>query len=126
MTVLQNSNLDLDLFYKKNDIPKITVGDKVKVTIYLELPKNLGENEKKGKERIQAFGDKFNKMQFHEKDKKFIGSIQRRSLKEGFSTENNERSFRSNRRNRESVNQSKPVLEEDSSSSDKISKEAAE
>ena len=48
MTVLQNSNLDLDLFYKKNDIPKITVGDKVKVTIYLELPKNLGENEKKG------------------------------------------------------------------------------
>ena len=36
-------------------IPKITVGDKVKVTIYLELPKNLGENEKKGKERIQAF-----------------------------------------------------------------------
>ena len=55
MTVLQNSNLDLDLFYKKNDIPKITVGDKVKVTIYLELPKNLGENEKKGKERIQAF-----------------------------------------------------------------------
>ena len=55
MTVLQNSNLDLDLFYKKNDIPKITVGDKVKITIYLELPKNLGENEKKGKERIQAF-----------------------------------------------------------------------
>ena len=55
MTVLQNSNLDLDLFYKKNDIPKITIGDKVKVTIYLELPKNLGENEKKGKERIQAF-----------------------------------------------------------------------
>ncbi len=40
--------------------------------------------------------------------------------------ENNERSFRSNRRNRESVNQSKPVLAEDSSSSDKISKEAAE
>ena len=55
MTVLQNSNLDLDLFYKKNDVQKITVGDKVKVTIYLELPKNLGENEKKGKERIQAF-----------------------------------------------------------------------
>ena len=41
-------------------------------------------------------------------------------------TENNERSFRSNRRKRESVNQSKPVLEEDSSSSDKVSKEAAE
>ena len=40
--------------------------------------------------------------------------------------ENNERSFRSNRRNRESVNQSKTVLEEGSSSSDKISKEAAE
>ena len=40
--------------------------------------------------------------------------------------ENNERSFRSNRRNRNSVNQSKSILEEDSSSSDKISKEAAE
>ncbi len=40
--------------------------------------------------------------------------------------ENNERSFRSNRRNRNGVNQSKSVLEEDSSSSDKISKEAAE
>ena len=40
--------------------------------------------------------------------------------------ENNERSFKSNRRNRNSVNQSKSVLEEDISSSDKISKEAAE
>ena len=55
MTFLQNNSLDLDLFYKKNDLPTVTVGDKVKVTIYLELPKDIGESEKKGKERIQAF-----------------------------------------------------------------------
>ena len=39
--------------------------------------------------------------------------------------ENNDRSFKSNRRNRNNVNQSKSV-EEDNSSSDKVSKEAAE
>jgi len=55
MTFLQNNSLDLDLFYKKNDLPTVTVGDKVKVTIYLELPKDIGESKKKGKERIQAF-----------------------------------------------------------------------
>ena len=36
MTVLQNSSLDLDIFYKKSDIPKISLGDKVKIVIYLE------------------------------------------------------------------------------------------
>ena len=39
MSVLQNIPLDLDIFYKKSDIPEISLGDKVKVTIYLELPK---------------------------------------------------------------------------------------
>jgi hypothetical protein len=40
--------------------------------------------------------------------------------------ENNDRSFKSNRRNRNSINQSKSVEGEDNSSSDKVSKEAAE
>ena len=55
MTVLKNNSLDLDIFYKKSDIPKISLGDKVKIVIYLELPKEVGEGEKKEKERIQSF-----------------------------------------------------------------------
>lgn len=61
MAVLQNNSIDLDIFYKKNDLPKISLGDKIKVTIYLELPKSLEssendtENKKKEKERIQVF-----------------------------------------------------------------------
>ena len=49
MTALQNNSLDLDIFYKKTDIPEMSVGDKVKVVIYLELPKEkeLGNFEKK-------------------------------------------------------------------------------
>lgn len=55
MSVLQNCNIDLDVFYKKSDIPKISLGDKVKIVIYLELPKEVEEGQKKEKERIQAF-----------------------------------------------------------------------
>ena len=55
MSALQNISLDLDLFYKKSDIPKISLGDKVKIVIYLELPKEVEEGGKKEKERIQAF-----------------------------------------------------------------------
>ncbi len=55
MSALQNIPLDLDIFYKNSNIPKISLGDKVKVVIYLELPKAVGEGEKKEKERIQAF-----------------------------------------------------------------------
>ena len=55
MSALQNSSIDLDIFYKKQDIPKLALGDKVKVTIYLELPKEVADGEKKEKERIQAF-----------------------------------------------------------------------
>ena len=47
MSALQNSSIDLDIFYKNNDVPKISLGDKVKVTIYLELPKEVAEGEKK-------------------------------------------------------------------------------
>ena len=55
MVALQNSNIDLDIFYKKPNIPKISLGDRIKVVIYLELPKEVREGEKKEKERIQAF-----------------------------------------------------------------------
>ena len=55
MTVLQNSSLEFDIFYKKAELPKLSIGDKVKVTIYLELPKDVGGGDKKAKERIQAF-----------------------------------------------------------------------
>ena len=55
MSALQNINLDLDIFYKNPELPKISLGDKVKVVIYLELPKEQEEGGKKEKERIQAF-----------------------------------------------------------------------
>ena len=55
MTPLKNSALDLEIFYKKPELPEIHLGDKVKIVIYLELPKEVGEGEKKDKERIQAF-----------------------------------------------------------------------
>ena len=55
MNPLKNSSLDLEIFYKKAEIPQIQLGDKVKIVIYLELPKEVGEGEKKDKERIQAF-----------------------------------------------------------------------
>ena len=55
MPSLQNNSLELDIFYKKSDIPKVSLGDKVKIVIYLELPKETIEGEKKEKERIQAF-----------------------------------------------------------------------
>jgi len=55
MTPLKNSDLDLEIFYKNEKLPQIDLGDKVKVTIYLELPKEVQEGEKKDKERIQAF-----------------------------------------------------------------------
>ena len=51
MTALKNNNIDLEIFYKKPDLPNIELGDKVIVTIYLELPKEVGEGEKKEKER---------------------------------------------------------------------------
>lgn len=55
MSALTNIDIDLDVFYKKTDLPEISRGDKVKVTIYLELPKETDEGGKKDKERIQAF-----------------------------------------------------------------------
>ena len=51
---LGNLDLDLDIFYRKKDIPTFGLGDTVKVTTYLELPKKVEEGEKKEKERIQV------------------------------------------------------------------------
>jgi len=55
MSTLPSIPADLDIFYKNPSIPKISLGDKVKIIIYLELPKAAVEGEKKEKERIQAF-----------------------------------------------------------------------
>ena len=49
MSALQNNDLELDIFYKKDNLPEISLGDKVKLVVYLELPKEVGEGEKKEK-----------------------------------------------------------------------------
>jgi large subunit ribosomal protein L19 len=51
MAVLGNLNVNLDIFYRKLDVPEMAVGDTARVTIYLELPKQV-ENEK---EKNQVF-----------------------------------------------------------------------
>ena len=85
MSVLQNISLDLDIFYKKQDIPEIALGDKVKVTIYLELPKETEEGAKKEKERIQAFeGVVISK---HLKSSKIDSTITVRKMFQGGGTE---------------------------------------
>lgn len=55
MSALTNIDCNLDVFYKKIDLPEISRGDKVNVIIYLELPKETEDGGKKDKERIQAF-----------------------------------------------------------------------
>ena len=51
----ENTDFDLDIFYKKENLPVINPGDKVRVTIFLELPKEAKEGGKKEKERIQVY-----------------------------------------------------------------------
>ena len=46
MKLLENH----EIFYKKNNLPDLYVGDKSVVTIYLELPKETSDSEKKEKE----------------------------------------------------------------------------
>jgi len=55
METLGNLNITLSRVYKKKDLPTIELGDTVNVVIYLELPKEVAEGEKKEKERIQAY-----------------------------------------------------------------------
>ena len=85
MTTLKNIDLNLDIFYKKKDIPKISLGDKVKITIYLELPKEVAEGEKKGKERIQAFEGVV--ISTHLDSKKIDSTITVRKMFQGGGTE---------------------------------------
>jgi large subunit ribosomal protein L19 len=51
MQLLENH----EIFYKKKDLPDLCVGDTATVTIYLELPKEQTDGEKKEKERTQAY-----------------------------------------------------------------------
>ena len=44
-----------DLFYKKDGLPELCIGDKAIVTIYLELLKEAGADDKKEKERTQNY-----------------------------------------------------------------------
>jgi large subunit ribosomal protein L19 len=47
---------NLEVFYRKSDIPNIEIGDTVQVTLFLELPKNVDDSSaKKEKERIQKY-----------------------------------------------------------------------
>ena len=61
MTILSTNIYNSEIFYKKTDLPKLTIGDTVKITIYLELPKHLElpkpteDKVKKEKERIQVY-----------------------------------------------------------------------
>ena len=85
MSSLQNNPLELDIFYKNSKIPEISLGDKVRVVIYLELPKEADENTKKGKERIQAFeGVVISK---HLKSTKIDATITVRKMFQGGGTE---------------------------------------
>lgn len=55
MQALGNINVKLENTYRKEDIPNLELGDTIAVTIYLELPKEVAEGEKKEKERIQVY-----------------------------------------------------------------------
>lgn len=53
LTTVINNN---EFFYKKETIPAISIGDVVKICLYLELPKESNnESVKKEKERIQIY-----------------------------------------------------------------------
>ena len=53
MKPLGNINIDLPIFYKKEDLPKLDLGDTVKVTIYLELPKKVTDGEKRTRKEFK-------------------------------------------------------------------------
>lgn len=58
MDLINKITSESDVFYKKNDLPKLKVGDKVKIVNYLELPTEVeekGNNKKKKKERLQLY-----------------------------------------------------------------------
>ena len=51
----KNSFLEVDVFYKNSSLPKIALGDKIRITTYLDLPKESLADERKEKKRIQTF-----------------------------------------------------------------------
>ena len=51
MQILENK----EIFHKKQNLPDLCIGDRAVVTIYLELPKEQEEGQKKEKERTQAY-----------------------------------------------------------------------
>lgn len=53
MALLEKTVKKTDFFYKKSMLPVVKIGDTVKVTIYLELPKV--DDSGKEKERIQVY-----------------------------------------------------------------------
>jgi large subunit ribosomal protein L19 len=53
MNLLEKTVKNSIFFYKKDQLPQLRIGDSVKATIYLELPKLNVEG--KGKERIQVY-----------------------------------------------------------------------
>ena len=55
MKALGSINVELSKIYLKPDVPNLELGDTIVVTIFLELPKEVAEGEKKEKERIQAY-----------------------------------------------------------------------
>jgi len=55
MRILENITSNSESFYKAENLPVIQVGDTLKVTIYLELPKEQDPDAKKVKERIQVY-----------------------------------------------------------------------
>ena len=55
MKILENIVSNSDSFFKAENLPIIQVGDTVKVTIYLELPKEQEPDAINVKERIQVY-----------------------------------------------------------------------
>lgn len=56
MTTLKTVINNNEFFYKKEILAPISIGDVVKICLYLELPKEANaENTKKEKERIQIY-----------------------------------------------------------------------
>jgi large subunit ribosomal protein L19 len=45
----------LSIFDQNKNLPKMLLGDTAKVVIYLELPKEIEEGQKRVKERIQSY-----------------------------------------------------------------------
>jgi large subunit ribosomal protein L19 len=48
-------NKDLPIWHQNRNLPKMMLGDTAKIVIYLELPKEIEEGQKRVKERIQSY-----------------------------------------------------------------------